>query len=227
MSIDPAINYSQTIEAALPFDRLEVSSDAVYVFDFDGVVSSSFEDDIYKLPPTGGERRLIAAAAQKFGIRCEGMEQRYQRHLLYQAAAWCLKLPIAPGPGLAKAKQANDFSRLFVLTARSGWHATERLRDFLRQHGIIPIETYHVGRVKKDRQIELLCREYPDKTVHFIEDSAAHLTSIAALNFANLRLVLVARDFDRQPKVAYLRERFRKVMKTAMYNWEANVERNT
>lgn len=123
MSIDPAIESHRPLETALPFDRLLISRDDVYVFDFDGVISSSFEDDVYRLPPTESELSLITAAAQKFGIRCEGMEQQYQRHLIFQAAAWKLKLPIEPGPGLTKTKAASKSARLFVLTARSGWYA--------------------------------------------------------------------------------------------------------
>jgi hypothetical protein len=216
MSIDPAIDSSQTLKNALPFDSLSISPDNVYIYDFDGVISSRFEDDIYRLAPADDEIDLLEAAARKFGIRCEGMEQRYQRHLLYQAAAWSLKLPIEPGPGFERAKQANDFSHLFVLTARSGWYAAQRMRDFLRERSIFPIEIYNVGRVKKDRQIELVCREYPTKMVYFVEDSAAHLTNVAALNLSNLALVLLENRLDLQPKSVSLKEHFREVLKAAL-----------
>jgi hypothetical protein len=216
MSIDPAIDSSQILKDALSFDDLNISPDAVYAFDFDGVISSRFEDDIYRLPPTDDEIELLSAAAKHFRIRCEDMEQRYQRHLIYQAAAWKLKLQIEPGFGFAKAKQASDSSRLFVLTARSGWHAVERLRDFFRNQNIIPIETYNVGRVKKDRQIELLCREFPMRKVYFIEDSTAHLADVARFNFANLGLVFLQSGFDIQPEDEYLRVHFQKVVRDAL-----------
>jgi|SRR5580692_4816624 hypothetical protein len=179
MSIDPSMSVSVALKGALPFEGLEISSEAIYVFDFDGVISSALEDEIYKLSPVADEIDLLKKAADVFRIRCEGLEQQYQRHLIYQAAAWKLNLPIEPGPGFAKAKDANNRSRLFILTARSGWYATERQRLFLKQKSIFPIEIYNVGRVMKDRQIELVCREYSERKVYFVDDSIAHLTHVS------------------------------------------------
>ena len=177
--LDPAINSSSRLVDALTLGELSITEAAVYIFDFDGVISSRVEDDIYKLPPTADEIPLLLAAAKCFGIRCDGMEQRYQRHLLYQAAAWCLRLPIEPGPAFLQARDSGRYARLFILTARSGWHAVERLRNFISAAGINPVEIYSVGRVKKDRQVELICREFESRQVFYIEDSVAHLADIA------------------------------------------------
>jgi len=82
VSIDPAIGLSQISNKVIPFEKLHISQNAVYVFDFDGVISSSFEDDIYRLSPVEDEIGLLNVAAQLFDINCGNMEQRYQRHLI-------------------------------------------------------------------------------------------------------------------------------------------------
>ena len=200
----------------MPFEKLRIFPNAVYAFDFDGVISSNFEDDIYRLHATEDEMNLIATAAKSFDIRCEGMEQRYQRHLIYQAAAWKLGIEIPAGPGLSAAKRAGEVSRLFILTARSGWYATERMRKFLQANSIIPIEIYTVGRVKKDRQVELVCREFSSAVVYFVEDSPAHLASVAQTPLKNLKPVLLQQMVANQCNTEYLKEHFRQVVGDAL-----------
>jgi hypothetical protein len=216
MSIDPAIGSTPTLKNVSPFEKLVINSEEVYVFDFDGVVSSTFEDDIYKLAPKAEETELLDRAAKQFKILCKGMEQQYQRHLIYQAAAWKLKMPIPVGPALASVKEASEHSRLFILSARSGWYATERLRVFLAKEGIFPIEIYNIGRVKKDRQLELLCSEYRARIVHFVEDSAAHLAQASALPLSNLDLVFLKNTCKLQPEELFLRDHFRQTVEKAI-----------
>lgn len=216
MSIDPAINTSAHLTEVLSLSQLQIMPSAVYLFDFDGVISTRLEDDIYRLPPSDDEIELIASAARHFRIHCAGMEQRYQRHLLYQTAAWFLNLPIEPGPALQKAKDAARLSKLFVLTARSGWHAVQRLRDFLSSRQVSPTEIYNVGRVKKDRQIDLLCREFRSKSVFFVEDSEAHLADAAALAAQNLRLVRVEEGQQVMIDEVGLRNLFRRTLEAAI-----------
>jgi hypothetical protein len=159
---------------------------------------------------------LLEKAAASFQIRCEGMEQQYQRHLIYQAAAWKLNLSIEAGPGFAKTKDANDRSRLFILTARSGWYATERQRLFLKQEKIIPIEIYNVGRVKKDRQIELVCREYSKREVFFVDDSSAHLTHVSKDAPPNLVTVWLENTQKLLYKEIQLRRHFQETVVAAL-----------
>ena len=216
MSIDPAIGSIPILKNVSPFEKLVINSEEVYVFDFDGVVSSTFEDDIYKLAPIAEETELLDRAAKRFKILCNGMEQQYQRHLIYQAAAWKLRMPIPAGPALASVKEASAHSRLFILSARSGWYATERLRVFLAKEEILPIEVYNIGRVKKDRQLELLCSEYRSRIVHFIEDSAAHLAQASVLPLSNLDLVFLKNTCKLQPEELLLRDHFRQTVEKAI-----------
>jgi hypothetical protein len=216
MSVDPALGARSPQGEMLSLERLMIDSEAVYLFDFDGVMSARFEDDIYKMPPKNDEVQLIKSAAEYFSIHCEGMEQRYQRHLVYQAAAWKLRFPIKPGPGLLKAQEAAVKARLFILTARSGWHAVERFRNFLKKRHILPVEIYNVGRVKKDRQIELVCREFLSQRVFFIDDSDSHLTDAAELPSKNLSLVRVQQDFQSCQDELHLRRHFQETIAKAM-----------
>jgi hypothetical protein len=219
MTSDPALFASRIPTDVLLLNHMEVSAKSVYLFDFDGVVSSRFEDDIYKLPPTRDEVDLIDAAAHQFKINCAGMEQRYQRHLLYQAAAWKLRIPIEPGPGFSAARFAGLYSRLFILTARSGWYASERLRSFLENHKIVPIEIYNIGRVIKDRQIELVCREFQTQQVYFIEDSPIHLATAIQLHISNLVPVSVDHDPKATLDESYLRTYYCNVLERAVSTW--------
>ena len=77
------------------------------------------------------------------------------------------------------ARKAQDLGRLSILTARSGWYAVDRVRQFLRHHDMIALETFHVGRVPKRPQVELVFREFHPKTIVYVEDSLAHLNAMA------------------------------------------------
>jgi HAD superfamily hydrolase (TIGR01509 family) len=186
LPLDPALNHSSVSSHFRTLADLELERGAVYAFDFDGVLISSAEDAIYRLSEDKAELDLLTAAARTFNIRCERMEPRYQRHLLYQAAAWRLQLPLEPGPGLAFAQQANQSNGVAVLTARSGWYAIERVRAFLQFHRITPVDMFQVGRVSKSLQIRLLAEEFAHATVVYVEDALAHLESAAALGLPNV-----------------------------------------
>jgi hypothetical protein len=224
-ALDPAINSPSHLIDTLSLGELSITEAAVYIFDFDGVISSRMDDDIYKLAPTADEIPILLAAAECFGIRCDGMEQRYQRHLLYQAAAWCLRIPIEPGPAFLQAMDSGKHARLFILTARSGWHAVERLRNFVSAAGMSPIEIYNVGRVKKDRQVELICREFESGQVFYVEDSAAHLADAASIAFKNLSLVLVETTLQPERDNINLRQHFIETLNAALLVFRAHGDR--
>jgi len=189
MALDPAL-----ADVDLPNDYIaiadhQVDPDAIYLMDFDGVIIDSFEDEIYRLEPDEVENGLFRDVERRFDLKISEMDHRYQRHLLYQAAAATLELPMRPGVGLDLAKRVNAESRLSVLTARSGWYPIFRTRSFLDQHGVHPIETFHVGRVSKRPQIELVLAEFSRRKVVYVEDSMSHLNAVR--DIAGDRLTLV------------------------------------
>lgn len=151
----------------------------IHVFDFDGVIIDPMENDIYSLPELPSEHADLEAARRVFGIRCEDMKLAYQRHLIFQAALFVNKRMSEPGPALDLFRNASRQGGAFVLTARSGWHATERVRQFMVESDIQPVETFHVGRVPKWLQLVHLLDEFPDKTIRYFEDSQDHVDKIA------------------------------------------------
>jgi hypothetical protein len=149
------------------------------LFDFDGVLSSKSEDWIYKLPEKPGEADELSRLAAVWGMNLAGYDTLYQRHLLYQAAAATLKLPIEEGPACAVAQRESQAgAKTYVLTARSGPHAIARMQAFLEQKRLEPVEVYHVGRVRKDRQIALLLDTFTDHRILFFEDSEEHVKQV-------------------------------------------------
>lgn len=215
--MDPALNEPKE---GMDFTRLEdhrYTPTGVYVFDFDGVVISRSEDDIYRLAPEAEEFSLLEQAAHTFGINCANYDIRYQRHLLFQAAAWKCGLRMQPGPGLSLFRQVGDSGLCYVLTARSGWHAVERMRAFLKAENIQPIETYTVGRVAKDRQIELLDQAYPSRQLIYVEDSASHLQAVKAQFGDRVTCILAVQE--REETYDEGRARTREVIEKAIKLW--------
>ena len=191
---DPAFEPTKLPESAVHIENVPRDPDAVYLFDFDGVVASGIEDAIYKLPVQHGELEGLKFLAEKYCIRITEMEPRYQRHLIFQEAARRTGLLIEPGPGFCLAKWATENSRTFILTARSGWSATLRVRQFIELHFQPPIELYQLGRTSKKLQVSLLCQEFPSVPVYYVEDSLAHLEDASGLDFANLNLAYCSQE---------------------------------
>ena len=186
MSIDPAL---EIVNYAIEFPDvadLPVGQQGVYIFDFDGVITSRTEDDIYKLPETTNEAGLFEEAERLLDVNFSRLDHRYRRHLLFQAAAWYIKLPIEKGRGFEKARMAARCSNFFILTARSGWYAVERQRKFVAENNIQPIDCYNVGRVRKDRQIEMLVDEFKHNRLYYVDDSLQQCNVVAGLGFENV-----------------------------------------
>lgn len=163
-----------------PFDpqNFVVEPGTIYVFDFDGVVIDPIENDVYNLPHEPGEECLLARAREAFRVDCAGMKVKYQRHLLYQAALQRNGAESEVGPAFDAFRRASIDSSVFVLTARSGWDATERARRFLDSHGARPVETFHIGRVAKYLQLRQLLDEFIDQRFVYLDDSPERIEEI-------------------------------------------------
>lgn len=104
------------------------------------------------------------------------------RHILYQEAAAELGKKIEHGPAYnAAVLAASKGVKIYVLTARSGRRAIERVHRFLDGLPFEVVEVYHVGRVTKDRQIELFLDKLRDHKVYLFEDDGSQLKRIEAL----------------------------------------------
>jgi hypothetical protein len=218
-SLDPAMECDSQFDDMTVVDVPVINEGEVYAFDFDGVLSSGLDDAVYRMPTESADEALISQVATRFGINCAGMDVRYQRHLVHQGALWALNEPIEPGPALESARVASRMAApVFVISARSGWFAVERMRRFLEIHGILPLEVYNVGRVTKVKQIQLLSREFPDKKINFVEDSIAHLEHVAKAGLTNVKLTLV-RSKTSLPDELGLRMHLLHTIRTAMSIW--------
>ncbi|MEM6577252.1 MAG: hypothetical protein AAF678_02055 [Pseudomonadota bacterium] len=183
---DPAFQSDIDPSGFTPIDAVPRDPNSVYLFDFDGVIASGVEDKIYKLTERPSEQSVFAMLEDKFSLRIGAMDFRYRRHLLFQQLAAARGLSIRTGPGFELAKWASDHARFFVLTARSGWAATARLRNFLEFHHLTPIDLYQVGRVHKERQVARVVEEFLPTPVYYIEDSLAHLAQADKLDLKSL-----------------------------------------
>lgn len=149
------------------------------IVDFDGVLSDNMEDRIYKLGATDAEEPLLERATRTFNMNISGYDSMYRRHLIYQAAASELGIPISPGPALTDVVSAlAEGVKLFVLTARSGFYATKRLHEFLVHHELRATEVFQIGRVPKHLQVIHLFEKLSDHRFLIIEDSFEILEKI-------------------------------------------------
>ena len=126
MSIDPALKKIDNSINFLQSESIIIADYDVIILDFDGVVSSSLEDNIYRLEGYKGENFLLEKAAQHFNMHCNGMEWNFIRHLVIQAAFWKLKRPIEINKFFFDIKNKIQSQKIFILTARSGWYSVER-----------------------------------------------------------------------------------------------------
>jgi hypothetical protein len=159
-------------------DDFRIADGRIYVFDYDGVVIGPEENDVYDLREEDSENEFLRDARKHFGIACAGMNPKYQRHLVYQAALLKNGRASEPGPAWNAFRQACAAAQAFILTARSGWHATERVRQFLDQHKTYAVEIFQLGDVPKYLQIQHLLDGSPNREVHYLEDNWKHIEEV-------------------------------------------------
>ena len=188
MNVDPALQLAYSSIEFPGVADLPVKKGGVYIFDFDGVVTDRTEDDIYKLPKQPDETRLFRETECRLGVDFSRLDHHYRRHLLFQTAAWHIRLPVEKGIGFEKAKNASSIGPFFILTARSGWYAVERQRKFIAENDFRPIDCYNVGRVRKDRQIAMLALEFDSSPLYYVDDSPAHCEIVAKLGIENVNV---------------------------------------
>lgn len=168
---DIAPNRSADLIQELLEDR-ESGARPVLVLDFDGVLAGSTPDKIYRLDYDASAEIRLTEASRLLGVKTAEDDLRYRRFLTYEAAALELKLPIEPGPFLPVAKSCQEFGiPWFVVSARAGPAATQRLSEFLRTHELQPDNVFYVGRVSKDRQIIHVADKYKPRKIYIVEDN--------------------------------------------------------
>jgi len=168
------------------------AADSIFFFDFDGVLADQEEEKVYRLPESGKERAHLEAIGKLNGIDASLYHStRYLRHLIYQANAF--GEPIKPH--LAAVKFARHLTTTrqpyFIVTARSGFWAVQRMIQFCQQWELYPQETFCLGRMSKAILFEHLRNDWPDRPFVYFEDSEYHIQAAKNLGDPNLEIVEV------------------------------------
>lgn len=170
--------------------------DAVYVFDFDGVIIEHSEDVLYRIPDSGVERPKLEQLAKSLRIDASLYDTCYLRHLVLQGVLLRRKVSSPDGPlmNVAKALGRRPF---FVLTARTGAGAVMRVSKTLRNNSLFPQEIFHVGQVSKTYQLQLLHERIQRRRIVFIDDNLGHCESADAAGLERLVTVRVVWPDDK------------------------------
>lgn len=157
-----------------------------FVFDFDGVITSKVEDDIFHLKVFSGEASILKVLAERLLINSKIFDTKYIRHLVLQEILLARDILPERGP-LFSACQILEREQVpyFILTARSGVAAVKRTLRFLDKNALHPQEIFFVGRVPKGRQLAYVEDLLAESSVTFFDDSASHYKN--ALNMAGNR----------------------------------------
>ncbi len=216
----PAATDEQAHIEAFDPETFPINRESLYVFDFDGVLCSASDEDVYQLDEVAAEEELLQRMSNHFGIPCDHMAQKYRRHLLYQAAADRTGEEMREGPCIEVYDKALAIAPGFVLSARSGWYAIERARAFLAKRNHLPIETFHVGRVAKDRQISILLKEFDGKSLIYVEDNRRHLEAVwenlSIEERVKVRLFHVKHAHESKPTQQETRQHFEQLSQIAL-----------
>lgn len=181
----------RVINSDEPIDRSQFPEDALWFFDFDGVLATQCEEKVFRLPAAEDERETLERIAKTVHIDPELYPSTgYLRHLVIQAI-----MPDAPEAHPAVLSLLRGLQRAaephFVITARSGYWAVERMMQFLRFQMIYPQEVFCLGRSSKADLLAKLRLDWPDRPFVFFEDSAHHLEACQAVGDPNLHIVEV------------------------------------
>lgn len=177
------------------FDRKAYPDDAIFFFDFDGVLATQCEEKIFRLPEKPGEREMLEERAQHANVDDRLYpDTGYLRHLVYQGYAFLNQID-QHHEAVAFAEELTDAGEPFhIITARSGYWAVKRMYDFLEDNQLYPQETFCLGRSSKAQLLSELRKDWPDRPFVFFEDSQKHIDACVALNDPLLTIVRI--DWD-------------------------------
>lgn len=182
-------------------DRLDYPDNAIFVFDFDGVLAHQLEDQVFRLPVENGDRERIVAACDYLNIDHRLYpDTSYLRHLAHQASA-IMYTPDAHDPITEFARDLWKADEpFFIVTARSGLAAVSRLTAFLEDEKIHPQEVFCLGRVSKAPLIAEMRQEWSDRPIVYFEDSKKHIDAVVAL--ADPMITVVEVVWEQEPEKA-------------------------
>ena len=179
-------------QAGDAFDRSAYPDDAIFFFDFDGVLVTQCEEKVFQLPEEHMERRRLEEKAAFADVE-SGLypDTRYLRHLVFQGYAW----GTTPEPHHEAIRFAyklrDNEDPYFIVTARSGLWAVRRMLDFVDCQALYPQEVFCLGRASKALLLAELRKDWPDRMFVFFEDSQHHIDACVALGDPLLKIVKI------------------------------------
>lgn len=174
-----------------PLNAAMFPDDAIFIFDFDGVLIEQCEEKIFRLPERQGEREQLEVLADRVFIDHRLYNTNYLRHLVYQAMTE--GRPCVPyKPVLSLANELEAAARpYFIMTARSGLYALQRMHRFIETQVLFPQEVFCLGRASKAALIADLLDEWDGRHIVFLDDSMYHIEAAARLECDDLTVVKV------------------------------------
>jgi hypothetical protein len=169
------------------------SDDAIFFFDFDGVLIEQCDEKVYRLPEGGDERDRLSRLAESYGIDSSLYRStQYLRHLTYQAAA--RERPVPDDRFMSLIDELHDnYDPYFVITARSGLYAVDRAMQFIMQQ-LDPQEVFFLGRSSKAALLDRMSAEWPERDVIFFDDTFCHIDETLRLGNPRIKPYLVLHD---------------------------------
>lgn len=167
--------------------------DAIFFFDFDGVMIEQCEEKLYQLESGEDERTRLELMANEHLIDHTLYPTDYLRHLIYQAVTPEPCKSFAPVERLIGQieLQGNPY---FIVTSRSGTYALKRVFNFLESYWYRPQETFCLGRSPKAQLLSLLRTEWPDRPFVFMDDTRRHIDGAMALDDPLLTVVEIVHN---------------------------------
>ena len=178
--------------AGKAFYMADYPLDALFFFDFDGVLADQDEEKLFQLEEMELERGRLEDMARYHGINPDLYPSTgYLRHLVYQAEVF--DFPIKPHDEAVEfARNLDDFGcPYFIVTARSGFSAVGRMLRFTERWRLTPHETFCLGRSCKADLLAKLRKDWPDRPFVFFEDSQRHIDAAKALNDPLLTIIQI------------------------------------
>jgi len=174
------------------FDRSRYPEDTLFFFDFDGVLATQCEEKVFRLPEEPMERRRLEEKAVFAEIN-PGLypSTQYLRHLVWQYYAHGT-LPDAHTEAVEFARSLTDNGDpYFIVTARSGLWAVQRMLDFTTELGLYPQEVFCLGRSSKATLLAALRFDWPHRRFVFFDDTQKHIDDCVGLADPLLEIVRI------------------------------------
>lgn len=178
-----------TLPAGYWPERASFPAKTLFFFDFDGVLIEQSEEKLYQLEETAEERPALERMAAKLGIDPKLYDTPYLRHLVFQATY--------EGPSTPTVM--TDFARsladpYFIITARSGRHAIERVLQFVGDNDLQPQEIFCLGKTCKGDHLRHMLATFPDYHIVFFDDLMKHIQS--AVEVGDPRLIPIHIEWE-------------------------------